>query len=242
MTLPPPTPGTTQPDPAVAPASDGGVDEGSQARTRAPRGSSYTFVRDVAVSLLSIAAVVLAIVAVQFIRDRDDGGMVGVPSGDYTAVKLGVVADGSTKIGSQAPLFRLPSPAGQVIRLSDLRGKIVLVNFWATWCVPCRREIPDLVNLQAEWGDRVQIVGVDLQETPADVVPFATRMQINYPLPIDFNGEVASSYKIRGLPTTFFLDGQGVIRDLRIGLLDPNVARCIVSNIERGQHVPSDCR
>jgi thiol-disulfide isomerase/thioredoxin len=197
------------------------------------------------VSLLSLAVVAGVIIAVQFIRNRDGGETAtagGIPSGDYTSVKLGIVAGGSTKIGSQAPLFQLPSPDNSLIRLSDLRGKVVVLNFWATWCVPCRREIPDLVNLQTEWGDSVQIVGVDLQETPVDVMAFATRLQMNYPLALDFNGEVALSYKIKGLPTTFFLDGQGVIRDLRIGLLNPGIARCIVSDIERGKHDPSDCR
>lgn len=246
MTMPAsPQPGDTDmgPEPEPAPAPPGSTDASPESPL-SRRGDSHTLVRDAVVSVLSVAAVVLAIVAVQFIRKADGGGTAAaaVQNGDYSAVKLGIVGDGSTKIGSQAPLFQLPSPYGQVIRLSDLRGKVVLINFWATWCVPCRREIPDLVNLQTEWGDGVQIVGVDLQETPDDVVRYAEVMQMNYPLALDFNGEVASSYKIKGLPTTFFLDGQGVIRDLRIGILSPDLARCIVSGIERGQHNPSDCR
>ena len=206
---------------------------------------SHVFTRDVAVSFVSLAAVVAAIVAVQFIRNRDSAqpvAAIGLPSGDYTAVRLGVVANGDTKVGGQAPLFQLSGPDGQVLRLSDLRGKVVLVNFWATWCAPCRQEIPDLVQLQRDWGDKVQIVGVDLQETPADVSEFAARLQMNYLLALDKDGAVASSYKIKGLPTTFFLDQDGVIRDLRIGVLRPKVATCIVDDIERGKHDPGDCR
>ena len=244
MTQPPPPPESTELDPEAEPASDGDS-ERSPATTGVQRDAPHTFVRDGAVSLLSLLLVTGAIIAVQFIRNRDSGSTaaaVGLPSGDYTAVRLGVVAGGDTKIGSQAPLFQLSTPDGQVIRLGDLRGGVVLLNFWATWCAPCRQEIPDLVKLQNDWGESVRIVGVDLQETPADVAAFATRLQMNYLLALDFNGEVASSYKVRGLPTTFFLDAQGVIRDVRIGVLRPQVATCIVNNIESGQHDPGDCR
>jgi len=224
---------------------DGDAAEQPAAAMDSRRGAPRTVVRDVVVSLLSFAVVAGAILAVQFIRNRDSGETVaalGVPSGDYTAVRLGIVAGGSTKIGSEAPLFQLSSPDGQVIRLDGLRGRVVLLNFWATWCSPCRQEIPDLVKLQTDWGDSVRIVGVDLQESAADVGAFATRLQMNYPLALDRDGEVASFYKIKGLPTTFFLDSQGVIRDLRIGVLRPQVAICIADSIERGQHNPGDCR
>jgi cytochrome c biogenesis protein CcmG, thiol:disulfide interchange protein DsbE len=232
-------------EPLLAP---GGGDAGPPpAAETVPEERPQRFIRDVAVSLFSLAVVAGGIFAVQFVRNRDSAqtataAAVGLPSGDYTAVRLGVVAGGDTKIGGPAPVFQLSAPDGQMFRLSDLRGKVALVNFWATWCAPCRQEIPDLVRLQKDWGDSVRIVGVDLQETPADVAAFATRLQMNYSLALDFNGEVASSYKVRGLPTTFFLDAQGIVRDLRIGVLRPQVATCIVNDIERGKHDPGDCR
>jgi len=200
-------------------------------------------VRDAAVSLASILVVVGAIAFIQLLRSQDAGlASSEIPAGNYTAVKLGVVGGGSPRLGSPAPLFQLPVPDGKLVSLSESRGKVVLVNFWATWCVPCRQEIPDLVTLQQGWSDRAQIIGVDLQETPADVTNYANVMGMNYPLPIDFNGTVASTYKIKGLPTTFFLDAQGVIRDIRIGILKPQVATCIVDDIQRGQHDPDNCR
>lgn len=222
----------TDPDPAPA-------------DTPPERERDHPIFRDILISLLSVALVAGAIVVVQLVRNRGGAGSAvaaGLPSGDYTAVRLGVVGNGSTKIGSEAPAFQLTVPSGELIRLSDLRGKVVLLNFWATWCSPCRREIPDLVRLQNQWGGSVQIVGIDLQETPSEVSAFAGQMQMNYPVPLDSDGQVASYYRIRGLPTTYFLDPQGVIRDIRIGLLRPEIATCIVDGIERGQHNPSDCR
>lgn len=242
MTVPSPGETELEPEPELTARDD---TKGSPVTTIRRRRPPYTLARDVGVSLLSLAVVAGAIIAVQFVRNRDGGetaAAVGIPSGDYTSVRLGVVAGGDTKIGSQAPLFQLPSPDNSLIRLTDLRGKVVLLNFWATWCAPCRQEIPDLVKLQKDWGDSVQIVGIDLQETPADVAHYAGLFQMNYPLALDFNGDVASVYKIKGLPTTFFLDAEGIIRDLRIGVLRPQVATCIVTSIERDQHNPSDCR
>ncbi len=199
-------------------------------------------VRDLAIPVLAIAAVVAGIVAVQLIRERNAATSAPSASGEYYTLNLGSTGEGAPKVGEPAPGFQLLDPGGQMIRLEDFRGRPVLINFWATWCVPCRRETPDLVALQAEWGDTAQILGVNYSE-PADVAQeFAANYSVNYPTPLDSYGEVTGSYKLRGLPETFFLDEQGIIRDHRIGQLQPDVARCIVAGIESGDHQPEDCR
>ncbi|MGE0600614.1 MAG: TlpA family protein disulfide reductase [Dehalococcoidia bacterium] len=199
-------------------------------------------IRDLAIPVLAIAAVVTGIVVVQLIRERNASTNAPSTSGEYYSLNLGSTGEGAPKVGEPAPGFQLLDLEGETIRLEDFRGRPVLINFWATWCVPCRKETPDLVALQAEWGDTAQILGVNYSE-PADVAQeFATDFSVNYPTPLDTYGEVTGSYKLRGLPETFFLDEQGVIRDHRIGQLDPDVARCIVAGIQAGGHEPEDCR
>lgn len=199
-------------------------------------------VRDLAIPVVAIAAVVAGIVAVQLVRERNATTSTPPASGAYYSLSLGSTGEGAPKLGEPAPGFQLLGLEGEMIRLGDFRGRPVLVNFWATWCVPCRKETPDLVALQAEWGDTVQILGVNYSE-PADVArDFVEAFSINYPTPLDSYGEVTGSYKLRGLPETYFLDQNGIIRDHRIGQLDPDVARCIAQGILAGAHEPEDCR
>lgn len=213
--------------------------EADDARKPAGRGS----LRDLGIPLLAVVAVVAAIISVQLIRERNARAP-AAPSatGEYYSLNLGSTGEGAPKLGEPAPGFQLLDPRGQIIRLEDFRGRPVLINFWATWCVPCRKETPDLVALQTEWGDAVQILGVNYYEPATVAQGFVDDFSVNYPTPLDSYGEVTDSYKLRGLPETFFLDEQGIIRDHRIGQLKPEVARCIVAGIQAGRHEPEDCR
>lgn len=203
--------------------------------------SGRNAVRDLAIPVLAIAAVVAGIVIVQLIRERNATSTPAI-GGEYSTLDLGSTGEGAPKVGEPAPGFQLLDPGGKMIRLEDFRGRPVLINFWATWCIPCRKETPDLVALQTEWGDTAQVIGVNYSEPPDVAQEFATNFSVNYPTPLDTYGEVTGSYKLRGLPETFFLDEQGVIRDHRIGQLKPEVARCIVARIQAGGHEPEDCR
>ncbi|MBE7520630.1 MAG: TlpA family protein disulfide reductase [Thermoflexaceae bacterium] len=200
--------------------------------------------RDLIIPVAAITAVVVAIVLVQLIRERESTPATApvFAPGSYSPIELGSQGGGKPKLGEPAPGFQLLDVDGQVVRLDGFRGRPVLINFWATWCVPCRKETPELVELQSEWGDQAQIVGVNYSE-PADTArAFATNFGINYVLPLDNTGEVTGSYKLTGLPETFFLDSEGIIRDHRIGQLNPDVARCIVASIQAGNHKPEACR
>lgn len=208
------------------------------ARKRAGRSA----VRDLAIPLLAVVGVAAAVFLVQWIRERDAASSAPSPGGEYSALNLGSSGEGAPKVGEPAPGFQLLDLEGEMIRLEDFRGRPVLINFWATWCVPCRKETPDLVALQAEWGDTAQILGVNYYESADVARGFVDEFSINYPTPLDSYGEVTGSYKLRGLPETFFLDEQGIIRDHRIGQLDPDIARCIVAGIQGGDHEPEGCR
>lgn len=123
-----------------------------------------------------------------------------------------------------APDFALPDyRTGKMIRLSAYRGKVVLVNFWATWCPPCRHEIPDFIRTQARLRSRgFEILGLSLDEGGAEAVaPFAQRIGINYEVVLG-NQEVASLYGgIRGIPTSFLIDRKGHIARVFPGMLEP---------------------
>jgi thiol-disulfide isomerase/thioredoxin len=117
------------------------------------------------------------------------------------------------KSGDRAPEFALSTLDGTVIRLSDYLGKIVIVDFWATWCGPCRMAIPDLVELQNEYKDDLIIIGISLDQpyTQKNLKPFIESYSINYPIVLG-NIEVVEAYgNIRGIPTSFIVNQNGEI-------------------------------
>ena len=120
--------------------------------------------------------------------------------------------------GRPAPDFSLPLLDGSQLTLSDLRGKAVLLNFWATWCPPCRTEMPDL---EAVWREREKdglvIVGVDLGESPSTIHAFVTRVSVTYPIALDLDQRIGVLYATSSLPTTYFIDASGTIQDRYTG-------------------------
>lgn len=120
-------------------------------------------------------------------------------------------------VGHPAPDFRLTTLAGEPFTLSDLRGTPVVLNFWATWCPPCRAELPELQGASERLAGQVAIIGVNQAEAPADVGAFVAALGLSFPMPLDVRGEISRLYAVRSLPTTFFIDRQGVIRHVQIG-------------------------
>ena len=111
---------------------------------------------------------------------------------------------------------------GRSLRLSDLRGKPLVINFWATWCGPCRLEMPELVKA-AQAEENIVFLAVDVQEARAPVEHFAAEFQINFPLVMDTEGKVRQLYRVPGLPTTYFVSADGKIASLVVGPLTPQV-------------------
>ncbi len=117
------------------------------------------------------------------------------------------------KTSALAPDFTLPTSDGKSMKLSDLKGKVVIVDFWATWCPPCRKGIPDLIALKKKYGAKgFEIVGVSVDtDTKNEVVPFMKEQKINYPV-VYGNMNVYQQYGgIRAIPTSFVIDKQGKI-------------------------------
>ena len=122
------------------------------------------------------------------------------------------------EVGKLAPDFQLPGLDGQMVSLGDFRGKAVLLNFWATWCGPCRAEMPFLQQVHEERsGEGVVILAVNIGESQSEVEEFMENFGLSFLMLLDADEEVARQYNIRAIPTTFFIDKDGVIWDLKIG-------------------------
>jgi len=126
------------------------------------------------------------------------------------------------QIGKEAPDFTLTSLDGKEVKLSDLRGKPVLVNFWATWCPPCRAEIPEIVQTYKETHkDNYEIVGIATQSDRPTIEAFAKEFGILFPVLPDADNRITSDlYHVIPIPTSFFIDKDGIIRDIHIGPVD----------------------
>jgi peroxiredoxin len=126
------------------------------------------------------------------------------------------------RVGSAAPPVALPVATGGTADLARERGKVVLINFWATWCDPCRAEMPGLQQLADEMHqDNVPfaLYSVNLQEDPPTIEPFTRELGLHLSVLLDEDGEVTRSYGVRALPATFLVDRDGVLRQQRLGPL-----------------------
>jgi thiol-disulfide isomerase/thioredoxin len=167
------------------------------------------------IGLLGIGALVAAL-GVQYSRTRQH---------DVTASateKTNKVVVRLFREPAAIPSFTMTDIDGHPLASADWKGKVVLVNFWATWCPPCRAEIPDLIALQNKYGDKLVVIGVSEDDSPvADVKRFATEQHINYPVVME-TPELAKIFRgIVALPTTFVIGPDGKIEQKHVGELDP---------------------
>lgn len=123
-------------------------------------------------------------------------------------------------VGNLAPDFSLGTMAGSSVSLVDLRGKAVVLNYWVTWCVPCREEMPEIEAVFQEYEDDglvVLSVNGTKQDAMADIEAFLGEVQVSFPVLLDHSEQVYNDYRILFMPTTFFIDPHGVIQDIVLG-------------------------
>jgi peroxiredoxin len=148
----------------------------------------------------------------------------GLQPGDLAPELTTVKTDGAT--------FQLTDLDGKPVRLADLRGKVVWLNFWASWCPPCQVETPVLRALDQRYRDRgLALVGIQVQQTVEDGRRYAATYSLGYRIGADVSGEIFREYRVFALPTQFFIDPTGVVRRVVNGPLDEAAAAALIESI-----------
>lgn len=196
-------------DPDISPPANEPIPDDRPQRRREYSGAGST---------LGVAALLVLVVGVAIwwfeLRSGDGGGAgpedgFGVIALDDAQNPTGKSAVAET--GRAAPNFRLADLASDDTALTDYRGKFVIVNFWASWCGPCRGEVPDLEGLAQRQDERLVVLGVNQQESREAAAKFAEEFDVSYPILLDHSGEVSQAYRLGGLPVTFLVSPEGVV-------------------------------
>lgn len=154
----------------------------------------------------------------------------------FTTPPPGAVTGGqipAPKEGFLAPDFTLEDAQGQIYRLSELQGKPVLVNLWASWCAPCKEEMPAMqavYETYAPQGFMLLAVNATSQDSQSAAIDFAQARGLTFPILFDRDGAVTTRYQVQAMPTSFFVDQQGIVRKVIIG--GPMTQAFLVSEIE----------
>jgi peroxiredoxin len=136
---------------------------------------------------------------------------------NHTAVET---STSGLKLGNRAPDLKLQTLDGKTMKLSNLQGKVVLLNFWATWCPPCRAEMPEMVRFYNDHSsEKIEILAVNLTDSDSvkDVKKFAEQYKLSFPILLDPDGKIGNTYKTVTIPTTFVIDANGFIKQKHIG-------------------------
>ena len=161
-----------------------------------------------------VALVALALGVGLAIGRQGTAGAVGRPSAQRPP---------SVERDQLAPLFSLPSTTGETVTLASLEGQVVLVNFWATWCPPCRDEMPVIKAAADQYGPQgFRVLAVNVQEPPDQVTAFGREMGLTFPLLLDSKGDVTRVYRVQNLPRNFFIARDGRVVRIHPGELTPD--------------------
>jgi thiol-disulfide isomerase/thioredoxin len=139
---------------------------------------------------------------------------------------------GVAEVGSPAPLFELEDLHGKRVSLEQYRGKVVLLDFWATWCGPCRMSMPVLEKLQAEFAGNLVLLAVNLQEPVEEVQAYFERRKVGSIVLLDTDGQVGSVYRSDSIPMQVLVDQKGIIRHIQVGFF-PSLDKLLREEIRK---------
>ncbi|MDP2675740.1 MAG: TlpA disulfide reductase family protein [Dehalococcoidia bacterium] len=177
-------------------------------------------------NILATIAVGAIIVGLVWFFDRPDAA--GVQAINLSASPTGP----APRLGHEAPNFSLRTLDGKDVQLSDYRGRPVWINFWATWCPPCRAETPDIQEVyEAHESDGLVVLAISIGESPSTVSDYVKRTGTTFTTGVDQATSIAAQYRIVGIPTHFFIDREGVIREWRIGSMSKKTMESKVREI-----------
>jgi len=141
----------------------------------------------------------------------------------------------AASVGDDAPSFRAHSLDGsETISKADLEGKVVFVDFWASWCPPCLKSLPEFENIQTSFSDRddVVVIAINLDENPQDATDFINKINVTYKILADTSGKIPESFGVNAMPTSYVIDKSGVIRYVHSGYKSGDVSK-IKNEIEK---------
>lgn len=151
-------------------------------------------------------------------------GMMALPTPAQQPLDI-TPASGPVKIipGAMAPDFAVTAIDGQPLKLSDRRGKAVILNYWSVYCDYCKEEMPTLVKTYQANRDKLDIIGIDINDQPGEVRDFIAQLKVTYPIAIDNTGDMVYKYRVVGRPTSIFINKDGVITGVVPGEVTPDV-------------------
>ncbi len=175
--------------------------------------------------MLATALPVVALLALLGWASARSGG---VPGGLLVNIKLGEVLIPV----DTAPSFTSKSLEGEALTLSDLKGQVVMVNFWASWCPPCRREASALAQVYREYqGEPIEFVGVDIWDREEDARDYIDQFDVPYPNVLDSGGKIAIDYGVTGIPESYFVDATGNLKRKFVGPMNEERLRSILDEM-----------
>lgn len=178
--------------------------------------------------------VILIVVVVFFVFNRGGGASEEGLFSKFNPFTGSIPMGPAPEIGKPAPDFTVNLLAGGVFRLSEQKGKVVWLNFWATWCPPCRAEMPDIQEVwEDEEGSDLVLVAVDYAESTQTVKEFVQKLGLTFSIGMDSTGQITTNYRVSGFPSHFMIDENGILRDIRVGLMNQATMRAKLEGLRQ---------
>lgn len=185
---------------------------------------------------ISIITLAVAIVLVNIWKASSTEDQVTVSKDSKSSIDVSVSEEFQAVEGEKALDFELVTLEGERIRLSDYEGKKVILNFWATWCPPCKAEMPHMQNFKENNDNQeVEIIAVNLTNVDKGdeaIQNFISEYGLTFPVPLDEKGEIGTEYKALTIPTSYMIDSNGIIRKKIVGAMDEEMMNRLIEEVD----------